>query len=334
MFARAVAGANLRRFADAIGRRTMRAICYFFVGLAMLQARGATAADLDSSKKFWLDSAFFCKSDAGEFPSKVGEKSDTCDDGDMTLFNGLLCLSGQTIGCEAVRKSQGSDGHWWRSPRRIGWEAPVHDVSFSPDQALGVFAYLIKTRDASALDKWAAWIMDRRPCVVGGGSNCIRGWPRYCTDDQTDKRCTFRPADCAWFAAVAKYLDRSASVCPGVLSVETFVAGSVTLNGPGFPLHLAAVQLYLIKSLGIHNDNVRLAEETFKMRGEPKNAFFAYLREGNTDRVANLTLDVCPSSERPSRRRFQWAWERTDREQAWLDSMYWDCIFMASLLGR
>ena len=77
-----------------------------------------------------------------------------------------------------------------------------------------------------------------------------------------------------------------------------------------------------------------LAEEGFKTRGEPKNAFFAFLREGGTDRVADLTLSVCPSADKPSRKRFQWAWERTDGEEAWLDSMYWDCIFMASLLGR
>lgn len=27
----------------------------------------------------------------------------------------------------------------------------------------------------------------------------------------------------------------------------------------------------------------------------------------------------------------QWAWERTDSEQAWKDSMLWDCLFIAAL---
>ncbi len=29
--------------------------------------------------------------------------------------------------------------------------------------------------------------------------------------------------------------------------------------------------------------------------------------------------------------RFQWAWERDTAEQAWLKTMYWDCLFAANL---
>jgi hypothetical protein len=46
-----------------------------------------------------------------------------------------------------------------------------------------------------------------------------------------------------------------------------------------------------------------------------------------------LTLELCPSPERPSRRRFQWSWEHEGKEKAWIDSMYWDCIFMGRLLA-
>src|SRR5581483_2635248 len=125
----------------------MRMLGCFLIAIAILHPGASFGADFSSSKKFWLDNVFVCKSNSVDFPSKEGDKPGSCDDGDMTLFNGLLCLSGQDIGCTAVQKSQGPDGRWWRSPRRINWEAPNHDVSFSPDQALGVFAYLIATRD-------------------------------------------------------------------------------------------------------------------------------------------------------------------------------------------
>ena len=35
---------------------------------------------------------------------------------------------------------------------------PGADVSFSPDQALGVELYIVTTRDKSAFDIWVAWL--------------------------------------------------------------------------------------------------------------------------------------------------------------------------------
>lgn len=313
--------------------------CRVFLAIALfcifiVRPSVVSGADFAERKLFWESNAFKCKFETGDFPSKEGDTPGSCDDGDMTLFNGLLCLAGQEVGCEAVRRSQAKDGRWWRSPRRINWEAPKHDVSFSADQALGVFSYLVATRDVRSFEAWVRWIDQNRPCITSIGDTCIKGWPRYCRDDHEDKRCTLRPADCAWFSAIGDYLSRPVHVCPSVLDVSTFVAGSTTLNTSGFPLHLAAVQLLLLRRLGILNENAKIASETFKIRGDENNAFFQYLRFGNTDKVAELTLRLCPSPERPSRRRFQWSWERADGEQAWLDSMYWDCIFLASLMGR
>ncbi|MGO4741736.1 hypothetical protein AB4099_34920 [Bosea sp. 2KB_26] len=259
----------------------------------------------------------------------------------MTLFNGLLCLSGEQVGCDAVKQSQGPDGRWWRSPRRIGWEAPDHDVSFSADQALGVFAYLIRTKDAQAFNRWIEWINEKRPCLITISTCIVKGWPRYCTDDQADKRCTLRPVDCAWIEAIAGYTDGKRGLCeeitsslklPQVPAIDIFVAGSAAVNKVGFPLHLAAVQILMLKALEREGDGAKIALQAFKLRGEPQNAFFSYVREDPMAVTSSALLSICPTKEKPSERRFQWAWERTDSEQAWKQSMYWDCVFVANLI--
>ena len=60
------------------------------------------ASQLKELRKYWLDDIVeYCDG----YPSK-----ENCDDGDSNIFNGLLCLSGESIGCDAVRDAQGRDG--------------------------------------------------------------------------------------------------------------------------------------------------------------------------------------------------------------------------------
>jgi hypothetical protein len=309
-----------------------------------LQIDRVSAGELENRAKIWDSQAFRCNTGAIAFPSKYASSGpDHCDDGDMTLFNGLMCAAGEQDGCVAVKLSQGNDGRWWRSPRRIGWEAPKNDVSFSPDQALGVLAYVIHTRDADSFDRWIQWISSHRPCLVTIGNNCVlKGWPRYCTDDQSDKRCTFRPADCALLERVGSALGKDASICREILKevngadeiilpAEVFSVGSALLNDKGFPLHLAAVQVFILQSLNDQSSLVKLAATNISGR-QPRNPFFAYLSEGKTSHVRDLTLSECPSAQSPLTDRSQWAWERADDEEAWRKSMYWDCLFIANLL--
>jgi hypothetical protein len=119
-----------------------------FVAMLFQFASLARADELTDRGAFWRQNAFLCAAAPPSFPSKevLGQPQE-CDDGDMTLFNGLLCAAGESAGCEAVARSQDTDGRWWRSPRRIGWEAPAHDVSFSPDQSLGDLLYAVQTKD-------------------------------------------------------------------------------------------------------------------------------------------------------------------------------------------
>ena len=57
-----------------------------------------------------------------------------CDQGDTTLYAGLLCLSGNKIGCETVKHSISENGKVWRSPKAVNNDTPN---SSSRDMLLG-----------------------------------------------------------------------------------------------------------------------------------------------------------------------------------------------------
>ena len=308
------------------------------------------AGELSEALRWWEPpQAFLCAATTGDFPSKFSSSDPSnCDDGDMTLFNGLLCQAGDQRGCDAVRLAQGADGRWWRSPRRIGWTSDSHpgeDVSFSLDQALGVMLYVAKAGDLTAFDRWVHWLDANRPCLTKIGDQClVNGWVRFCTDD-ADKRCTARPGDCAFLEATGRFVGSSnAGLCSDILrqlhlpndwlpSVSEQVLGSASANTTGFPLHLAAVQLLLARTLGLKNDPKLDAAGKMLILKQSQNPFFQYLADGVTPQTTALLLQLCPSAERPSKDRNQWSWERDQDEKAWLDSMYWDCIFLGKQLA-
>lgn len=316
----------------------------------------ASADDLDQRMAFWRSQAFRCTDVPGvSFPSKEravdGGNSSSCEDGDMTLFNGLLCAAGEQEGCVGVLKSQGADGRWWRSPRLIGREASNQNdqVSFSPDQALGVLLYLTKTRSVDAFNGWTSWLYAHRPCLVDLGGTCVfAGWVRYCPDDVYSKGCTFRLIDCANLAVSGKYLgSSSADLCRRVLisfnidvdkirdfiyPTELLATGAAAVNETDYPLHLAAVELFLLKRLGDTSPYVQAGGLILAQR-DSGNPFFLYLAGEDTEKIRTLLLSECPSPNSPSASRQQWSWERLSTDMPWKDSMYWDCIFMGRLLG-
>lgn len=72
----------------------------------------------------------------------------------LTFFNGFLCLSGEELGCRAVKDAQDAEGRWWRSPRRTADNLGQKN-SFSRDQTMGV---LLATKDTTAASSWLGWI--------------------------------------------------------------------------------------------------------------------------------------------------------------------------------
>jgi hypothetical protein len=70
---------------------------------------------------------------------------------------------------------------------------------------------------------------------------------------------------------------------------------------------------------------------------EPLNPFFQYVAHRRSTKEGVLPQifkeDVCPSSAKtdPLNPRRQWSWERDTAEKAWINRMYWDCLFIASM---
>lgn len=290
-------------------------------------------------EEHWRRIAPRCESNYWNFPAK--RDGSECDDGDVTLFAGLLCYSGEQAGCEAVSDAQDSNGRWFRSPRRKATNNLNKPNSFSPDMALGAQLYIVATRNIHALQSWLNWMDNARPCWIGTGDNCLRGpFLRFCPDDN-EGGCTVRPTDAALMWALS---DRF-NVWPPETNTQNLFrqAGSnfatmiwldSQLNKPGYSQHLVAVEILLLRALGYNsNDLLERAAQSLSAR-QPRNPFFAYLAFGRTAAVRDLVVSQCPGLGETPPVTDEWAWERSDDQEAWKKSMVWDCIFMANLLKR
>jgi hypothetical protein len=300
-----------------------------FVESQALAVSAESAVALSQARDDWERWAPRCDG----FPSKQD-----CDDGDMTLFNGLLCASGDPRGCDAVHRAQGSDGRFWRSPSRVGHNRGQGN-SFSRDMSLGVLLYLATTRDRGAAERWMRWIDRNRPCVAkkpgwAGGGCWLRGLHRMCRDD-TDNRCTLTPSVWALMYRVWRHIGLSPSTYMRNAHndlVNAFPQIQARTNEPGYQLHLDGVSALLNQIVGYGgNGNVRAVAAQL-LRRQPDNPFFHYLVHGPSDHGVRQTLRLCPSTG--THRKVQWAWERATADAAWRESMGWDCIFMVNMLEQ
>ena len=285
---------------------------------------------LEEHRQFWLNEVVqYCQG----FPSK-----ENCDDGDATIFNGLLCLSGDDRGCDAVKRAQAADGSFWRSPRRVGGGFESRN-SFSRDQATGVIAYLIKTGDREAAQRWVRWIQKNRACSVekpfGGG--CLVRAPtyRFCRNEQ-NQTCTLTPGWWAILGKIYEYLGLepvSQMKKAGDLDDKTLVL-ETKLTETGYPLHLKASSVLVRQFMGINRNLTRQVAEIIEDK-QPDNPYFQYLHYGASHELLDYVLELCPSpGDSLEFRRFQWAWERDTSSQAWQESMGWDCLFLTNLISQ
>lgn len=251
----------------------------------------------------------------------------------MTLFGGLLCAAGDERGCQLVRDSQDMQGRFWRSPRRNPGNLG-ESKSFSRDQASGVFLYLASTHDRDAANRWMEWIEKNRPCLLlGPMGNCLLHGPfRFCTDEE-NQMCSINPANWAVLARVFQALDLPLnSQMENFRGMDSAVMIAESRHAPlGYQTHLVAVEVLLKQILKeTPSDNQRAAKILHER--QPLNPFYSYLDGDTADNVESRLLELCPddsSGTEPIRR--QWAWERDTAEQAWRESMLWDCIFLAKL---
>lgn len=342
-----------------------------FIGAvcAVVSAPASSQAPVDPALiELWTASGLRCPSGDGwpEFASSQSHDGGPCGDGDLTLFHGLMCAAGLQDGCRAVKASQVADGSWYRSPRRAAKHLQVcgnpsstpEEVrdwcqnSFSPDMGLGAQLYVALTGDDEALVKWVRWMDENRPCQIGSGPDCVRGLPRFCTDD-TEGGCTLRfgdlavlgvtlekrrllafPSDCNQpLGGTLKLSDLfGKALCTFRPKVYDIIWTDSQVNKPGYSQHLVGAEIHLLRLLGADHPMLYQAASSLA-RKQPKNPYFRFLRDGPTVAARDLTLALCPANAAAvPKLRDDWAWQRDDAAEAWKTSMMWDCVFMASLL--
>lgn len=311
------------------------------LGLVAGESLDVKADELSNRVAFWEKHAFYCEDfpRGPKHPSEAPEETgQICKDGDMTLFNGLMCAAGDSRGCNAVQAAQNDDGRWFRSPRRRLTDNDGKPNSFSPDMALGAQLYLVRNRDKGAAERWLNWIDRNRPCLIGDEPNCIRSpIPRFCRDD-SEKGCTVLPTHAAtlkqsmdWLGTEMPNSIRTVASSLPVSATEK-VRLSAEKNNLGYALHLVGVEVLLFRGMSKGDKNIDDAARILAQR-QQENPFFLYLRDGPTQHIRDLVLKLCPSQDRPPTTRNDWAWQRDTAEEAWKKSDLWDCIFMARLLA-
>lgn len=240
---------------------------------------------------------------------------DDCSVGDAALFNGLLCLSGDELACEAVRRSQGSDGRLWRAEFRIASDAVN---SFSRDMALGVLAYLVATKDRDLAVRWMSWIEknDFRLCR-----------------ESSDTRCDFSPGFWMLFREVWEFLglEPNEKMRSAVLEDSVMALLQAHFSPAGFEMHLAGVNALIRKSMGQRSSTLQSLADVLAQR-QPKNPFYAYLSLGAQPLVIEKTIAWCPSGQ--PQMRAEWSFERDQDSSAWLRSMGWECVMLINFIVR
>jgi hypothetical protein len=311
----------------------------------------AEASDeLAARNEKWEERALTCIAGPYKYPAKqTGDKMQPCDDGDMTLFNGLLCAAGDRRGCAGVRDAlDAASGLWHRSPRiRLIGKNDRGNADSSPDMALGIQLYLVTEKDTERALKWLNWIDSNYLCIPFRALCWIK-IPKFCPTDD----CVVRPQDAAVLAATVDFLQKNANLPTlpngplrgtlGTFSGYAAIAQDIVASATdaGYSTHLIGVSVLLLRKLGSTDPLLQTAANTIAQRN-PGNAFFSWLAGAPRDQVLAETLARCPADpSNLAQPLFQWQWERDNKPDknsglyAWEQSSLWDCIFMSKLLAE
>jgi hypothetical protein len=239
------------------------------------------------------------------------------DSGDSLLWAGLLCAAGDRAQCSAAASSQNSSGQIFRNP---GGSRGANDSS--RDMFLGFLLYISTTKNQIAANKILSYIELNNE--------------KLCTN-ASDNRCSVNSTAYSGLWGTMQKVWRHIGLVPnekmnrGNVGDDTLINAESQFSSEGYPLHLVGVELFLRQITGTYSSSLENAANTLLNR-EPYNPFFEYIAKGKTQRAAQLILDKCPSSLNHTRK--QWAWQRSESEQAWKQSKGWDCLFMIHLLSK
>jgi hypothetical protein len=246
-----------------------------------------------------------------------------CPFGDMTIFSGMSCLAGEVERCEDVKRAQGPDGRWWRSPGLVGNDELIS--TFSRDQAKGALAYLVATKDVAAAIRWQTYLdsHNQKMCPKSNNNRC------YITSG------TSRLFGAVWEylgLKPAKWMNRGEWLAAYYDQVEAMVQPN------DFPMHLNALNAWIrleIQRRGgpeVEKVDRKVVKELLKR--EPHNPFFLILREGPTEKVAKIILEKCPDQKPEGFERLDWSWQRSQESKPWLHASGHECIFIINVFEK
>lgn len=269
------------------------------------------------------------------------------DEGDLALSGGLICLGGDSRGCELVEKSQDpATGQFFRSPDLVGCtQKGQGDATcklkydsksqFSGDQFKGVAAYFARTRNAKAFKLWLAYIQGNTVNVPSDRYASAVGH-KTCAYD-VDLTCQMTSEEWATLHLVAEALEVPMSQLPGERTPFNWTPAtlqwSALVNDVGYRLHLVGVQLLILKQLGLDDPAMEKAAAILAAR-QDSNPFYLFLHLGHDKLVAKKLLEKCDATKLASIRvNHSWTWQHDTESQRWLrDPMIWECDFVARLL--
>jgi hypothetical protein len=282
------------------------------------------------------------------FPAARDEKGGWRDR-DVVIYAGLLCLSGEQQGCEAVKRAQtpltGSNvffygGQMWRSPDLRGDLIPAIEQtkvkdSFSGDQMNGYVAYLATSKDKESLTGFLRNLA-RYSKPVPSREKPSDTVYRFCQDGQLT--CYAGGPDWYWLNLLAKRM----GLVDLVPAAERDVQGRYgfgpeaiywqsVMNPAGYRLHLTGIQILLARRLGVSHSALDKAAAVLASR-QPKNPFYLYLHLGKDKRVFDAAKEKCAVMQEGQVTNADWGWQNAEVEEKWKTGVHWDCVFIYNLL--
>lgn len=238
-----------------------------------------------------------------DFPSK-----ENCNDGDAVAHSiGYLAAVGFKPSIDALSRSV-KDGQLHRSPTH-----QTQRNTASRDQLLGFLA--------GQLSGETRWLDVKRYIKTHGV---------ICKDD-TDGRCHITPVVWALISHVHRFLgyDRDATMLFNELVYpKTLLAQSVGVP-TGYQLNLVVNAAWLAYKTGNETRSTYLAAKNAYLR-QPMNPWFCIVVKGPDEECAQLALLSWPDEPK---HKTQWSIERDTAEHAVAESVGWEYLFMAALLG-
>lgn len=236
--------------------------------------------------------------------------------GDMLIYSGSVCLSGEMERCLDVKLSQDLEtdsstyGSFWRAP--IFVRKSDTGIQFSRDQTLGMLAYLVQTRDTEAAKRWIRFV-DRNKKVSRIDKKYFKTPALYnmCPDNgvKPDDRCGITIEFWGLIGHVWKYLgiDNDRDTPKNILRqmtigkllrspIDIVSSHTVPTNGSGYyQSNLLVLSGLIMKKIGIHVDEAKDLGKTLARRSDYDNALYNYLAFGPNEMGARSILKYCPS---------------------------------------